>query len=202
MADLKQTKELIKDADGIIVTAGNGFAKNEGLDILSENFEQNFSKIAKKYDVHTIGDALDKKFASWDEQWQFWSELIAKYTLNYQMSPAMRNLRKLVQDKEYFIATSTFAHYFENAEFNHNRIFDAFGDWTKMQCSSGINHGIKSDLEVVKAYIAGKGQVPKCEICNSEMEIHLPLNSHFYPDTDANARMRWFLTAMEEKRSS
>lgn len=200
MTNLNDVKELIASADSILITAGNGFAKNEGLDILSENFDQDFSEIAKKYDVHTIGDALDKKFSSWDEEWQFWSKLIAKYTLNYKASPAMKNLKEILQDKEYFIATSTFAHYFENAGFNQNRIFDAFGDWTKIQCSSGINHGIKSNLDVVTAYLQDKGQVPKCEICNSEMELHMPLNSHFYPDTDANSRLRWFLTAMEDKK--
>lgn len=200
MTSLNSSKELIAEADAIIVTAGNGLAKNEGLDILSEDFEQDFSEIAKKYDVHTIGDALDKDFDSWDEKWQFWSKLIEKYTLNYQASPAMKNLKKLLQDKEYFIATSTFAHYFEKAGFNQKRIFDAFGDWTQMQCSSGINHGIKSDLKTVESYLAGHGQVPKCEICNSEMDLHMPLNSHFYPDTDANTRMRWFLTAMEDKK--
>lgn len=33
------------------------------------------------------------------------------------------------------------------------------------------------------------------------MEIHLPLNDHFYPDTVANSRFRWFLTGNEEKKT-
>ncbi len=62
MADFTQVKEWIKNADAVIVTAGNGFAQTEGLDILSEeNFDDQFGKVADKYDVHTIGDALDKK---------------------------------------------------------------------------------------------------------------------------------------------
>ncbi len=55
-------KKLIASADAVIVTAGNGMAKEEGLDILSEEgFDDEFGAIAEKYDVHTIGDALDKK---------------------------------------------------------------------------------------------------------------------------------------------
>lgn len=206
MTDYTKAKKWLDDADAVIVTAGNGFAREEGLDILSEeNFDDQFGKIAEKYDVHTIGDALDKKFASWTEQWQFWSQLIKEYSLDYEPSESMLALKKLLQGKKYFIATSTFAHFFENAGFNENQIFDAFGDWTKMQCSSGINHGQKDDRELVRKFIAAgedatEDLVPKCEVCNSPMELHMPLNAHFYPDSDANARLRWFLTGNEEQK--
>lgn len=206
MTDFTQAKDWLKSADAVIVTAGNGMAVDEGLDILSEeNFDDQFGKIAAKYDVHTIGDALDHQFASWTEQWQFWSQLIKEYTLDYEPSESMLALKKLLQGKKYFIATSTFAHFFENAGFDENRIFNAFGDWTKMQCSSGINHGQRDDREVVRKFIAAGDNateelVPKCEVCNSPMEIHMPLNAHFYPDTDANARLRWFLTGNEDQK--
>lgn len=207
MANFKKAKEWLQAADAVIVTAGNGFAQEEGLDILSEEgFDDDFGRIAEKYDVHTIGDALDKKFESWSEQWTFWSELIKKYSLDYVPSPTMLALKNLLKQKKYFIATSTFAHFFENAGFNEKRIFNAFGDWTKMQCSSGVNHGLKDDREVVRQFIAAaKNQqvteemVPKCDLCNAEMELHMPLNSDFFPDKDANARFRWFLTGNEDK---
>lgn len=202
-----KAKQWLKDSDAIIVTAGNAMAQEEGLDILSEeNFDNQFGDIAEKYDVHTIGDALDKKFDSWSEQWAFWSRLINEYSLHYEASDNMKNLQKLLEGKEYFIATSTFAHFFENAGFNKNRIFNAFGDWTKMQCSSGINHGQKDNRDVVEKFLTAikndnvsEDLVPKCEICNSPMKLHMPLNAHFFPDTDANTRLRWFLTGNEDK---
>lgn len=56
MTDLTKVKEWLKDADAVIVTAGNGMAKEEGLDILSEeNFDDEYGKVADKYDVHTMG---------------------------------------------------------------------------------------------------------------------------------------------------
>lgn len=207
MTNLTDAKKWLKDADAIIVTAGNGMAREEGLDILSEeNFDDQFGKIADKYDVHTIGDALGKKFDSWAEQWAFWSQLINEYSLEYEPSETMLALKGLLKDKQYFIATSMFGHFFENAGFNENRIFNAFGDWTQMQCSSGINHGQKDDREIVRQFIEAEknGQVteemvPKCDTCNSEMELHMPLNANFFPDTDANTRFRWFLTGNEDK---
>ena len=69
-----------------------------------------------------------------------------------------------------------------------------------MQCYSGLNHGTYSDLSVVKRYINGQGEIPRCEDCDSPMEIHMPLNAHFFPDEDANTRFRWFLTRNQTKK--
>lgn len=201
MNKIEEVKKWLDEADTIIVTAGNGFAQMEGLDMLSdETFAQDYPDVAKKYHVNTIADALDKKFNSWDEQWDFWSKLVDRYSLKYEPSDEMKILLDLLKDKNYFIATSTYGHFFEKAGFDEEKIFNIFGDWTRMQCSSGLNHGQISDVEVVKNYIAGKGEVPKCEDCNSEMELHMPLNAHFFPDEDANTRFRWFLTRNEEKK--
>ncbi|WP_297820112.1 Sir2 family NAD-dependent protein deacetylase [uncultured Lactobacillus sp.] len=201
MTQIEQAQTWLKDADNIIVTAGNGFSIMEGLDMLDDTtFDIEYRDVAEKYKVHTIADALDKKFDSWDEQWQFWSKLIQEYSLDYEPTDAMKKLKALLDGKDYFIATSSYGHFFEKAGFEPRRIFDVFGDWTQMQCSSGLNHGTRSDLEVVTAYSEGHGSVPKCEDCNSPMELHMPLNAHFYPDQDANTRFRWFLTQNQDKK--
>lgn len=206
MTDINQAKKWLNDADAVIVTAGNGMAQEEGLDILSEeSFDQEFGRLADKYDVHTIADALDKKFDSWSQQWAFWSQLINEYSFHHLPGAAMLALKEVLKNNKYFIATSTFGHFFENAGFNEKRIFNVFGDWTKMQCSSGINHGQKDDREVVRQFIEAGADVtedlvPRCSICNSEMELAIPVSANFYPDTDANARFRWYLTGHEEQK--
>ncbi len=152
------------------MTAGNGFAQMEGLDMFDNlAFPIEYKNISEKYHVKTIADALDKDFDSWDEKWQFWSQLINEYSVEYKPSKAMKQLKELLNRKNYFIATM-------------------------MQCSSGLNHGTRSDLSTVKRYVNGQGEVPRCEDCNSPMELHMPLNTHFFPDEDANTRFRWFLT--------
>lgn len=208
MENLSKAKRLVNEADVVIVTAGAGFAKGEGLDLLGQSsFDQSFPDIAQKYDVHSVGDALDKKLASPAEQWLFWSKLIQKYSLDYKPSQTMRNLRKIIGERKFFIATTCFGHFFETAGFNDKRIFNVFGDWTRMQCSSGVNHGYRDDRETVSKILQSVQQghdidqlVPRCQKCGQPMEIHLPLNDHFYPDTDANTRFRWFLTGNEEEK--
>lgn len=209
MENLSKARRLVKEAQVIIVVAGNKMAKIEGLDLLGhKSFEQSFPTIVQKYHVHSVGYALDEKLTSWTEKWQLWSKLIQKYSLDYRPTRTMRDLKRLIGPKKYFVATSTFGHFFETAGFKPNRIFNAFGDWTKMQCSSGINHGLKDSRSAVykinEAYTDTKNKqklVPKCEVCGQPMEIHLPLNNHFYPDTDANTRFRWFLTGNENHKT-
>ncbi|GFZ26777.1 Sir2 family NAD-dependent protein deacetylase [Lactobacillus corticis] len=167
--------KLWHDADKIVLACGNQFLP---LD--------DFAELEKAQQL------------AWPERWAKWSELIGQKTLNFQEPAAFSDVRKLLAGKEYFIATSSFEHYFEAAGFNEQRIFNLNGDWTVMQCSSGINHGQLSDLATVKAYLAGQGSVPKCAKCGREMELHVPLSQHFYPDTDANTRFRWFLTGAED----
>lgn len=209
MENLSKAKQLIAEADVVVVAAGNGVAKSEGLDLLGQaGFAADFPEIAEKGQVVSIGDALDQRFDSWVDQWLLWSKLIAKYSLGYQPSQTMKNLRKLIGQKKYFIATATFGHFFENAGFNENRVFNLFGDWTKMQCSSGINHGLKDSRGVVQKILLAKRNgenpsslVPRCNKCSQPMAIHMPLSDYFYPDTDANARFRWFLTGNEEEKT-
>ena len=73
MKDFKEIKKWLADADAVIVTAGNGFAQMEGLDMFDNlAFPIEYKNISEKYHVKTIADALDKDLDSWDEKWQFW----------------------------------------------------------------------------------------------------------------------------------
>ncbi|RMC60170.1 Sir2 family NAD-dependent protein deacetylase [Lactobacillus sp. ESL0260] len=208
MENLNKAKQLVQEAEAVVVVAGNGLAKVEGLDLLGQaDFERDFPSVAQKYDVHSVGYALDQHIPSWSEKWQLWSSLIQKYSFDYRPSSTLKNLLQLISHRQYFVATSAFGHFFETAGFNENRIFNAFGDWTKAQCASGINHGLANIQTAAEKIIAAKPGtdlaklVPKCEVCGQPLEIHLPLNDHFYPDTVANSRFRWFLTGNEEKKT-
>ena len=118
MKDFKQIQKWLAEADAVIVTAGNGFAQMEGLDMFEDAaFPIEYQAVSKKYHVKTIADALDKNFDSWDEKWQFWSQLINEYSVEYEPSKAMKQLKELLNGKNYFIATSAFGHFFETAGF-------------------------------------------------------------------------------------
>ena len=70
MKDFKEIKKWLADADAVIVTAGNGFAQMEGLDMFDNlAFPIEYKNISEKYHVKTIADALDKDFDSWDDDW-------------------------------------------------------------------------------------------------------------------------------------
>lgn len=208
MENLNKARQLVQNAETVVVVAGNGLAKTEGLDLLGQaDFERDFPDIVEKYDVHSVGYALDQDIPSWAEKWQLWSSFIQKYSFDHCPSKALQDLLQLIGNREYFVATSAFGHFFETAGFDEKRIFNAFGDWTKAQCSSGINHGLSTIQTAVQKILAAQPGtaieklVPKCEVCGQPLEIHLPLSDHFYPDTAANSRFRWFLTGNEDKKT-
>ncbi len=52
MKDFKETKKWLADADAVIVTAGNGFAQMEGLDMFDNlAFPIEYKNISEKYHV-------------------------------------------------------------------------------------------------------------------------------------------------------
>ena len=96
MKNFEEIKKWLAEADAVIVTAGNGFAQMEGLDMFDDAaFPIECKKISEKYHVKTIADALDKNFDSWDEKWQFWSQLINEYSVEYEPSKSMKELKIL-----------------------------------------------------------------------------------------------------------
>ena len=55
MKDFKEIKKWLADADAVIVTAGNGFAQMEGLDMFDNlAFPIEYKNISEKYHVKTI----------------------------------------------------------------------------------------------------------------------------------------------------
>lgn len=198
---LQDVHNWLKEADALIVTTGNGFAKDEGLDIFDKtSFKNNYPDIAEKYHVTNIAEALNIEFDSWEEKWNFWSKLVNHYSLNYRESSNMKKLAEVIKDKPYFIANSSFGHFFENSGFDERKLFNIAGDWTKMQCSSGQFHGKLDASNIIEEFIAGKGKVPVCSECGAPMELYLPLNNHFYPDEGANTHFRWFLMRNQDQK--
>lgn len=140
------------------------------------------------------GQAAAKQLAGLSnrDQWQTAANLILQ--TEAKSSPAALALRKMIADKPYFVATSIWSHLFEQAGFDPSRIFHLQGDWHKLQCSSGINHGSQ------KFHPLAEQTVPNCPQCGQPMQLQIAPNPHFFPDNEANARFRWFLVASEDKR--
>ncbi|MEB3364120.1 hypothetical protein SDC49_11455 [Lactobacillus sp. R2/2] len=91
MENLNKAKQLVQEAEAVVIVAGNGLAKVEGLDLLGQvDFERDFPSIAQKYDVHSVGYALDQHIPSWSEKWQLWSSLVQKYSFDYRPSSALK----------------------------------------------------------------------------------------------------------------
>lgn len=150
-------------------------------------------------DFDRVVVAVGRPFAE-REGWQLAGseeELLAQRDrlADYRPGVQMQALQKLLADKTYFIATTIPLHLFQQAGFNELRIFDEMGDWTQCKCSSGCHHGRFSLADAEKDdYI--------CPVCQSKMELNTAWHDNFFPDSDQNARMRWFLVEAEDKKTA
>jgi NAD-dependent SIR2 family protein deacetylase len=173
MLEQAKLKAAVDNADQILIAAGNQFwQEQQGLTGLA---------VAEKL-AH----------AAEHDKWQLLTKLIAQ--TDAKTSRDLLDLRAIIADKPYFVATSIWSHLFENAGFDPERIFHLQGDWHKLQCSSGINHGVQN------LKIAASQTEPRCKKCGQPMQLQVAANPHFFPDNEANARFRWFLVASEDKR--
>lgn len=198
---LKDARKWLDEADAIIVTTGSDFARDQGLDIFDESsFKRDYPEIAEKYKVTNIATALETKFDSWKEKWKFWSRLVNQYSLSYHKNSNMKKVAEIISNKPYFIVNSNFGHFFEESGFDERKLFNIAGDWTKMQCSSGQFHGKMDATDIIRAFLAGKEEVPVCSECGAPMELYLPLSKHFYPDEGSNTHFRWFLTRNQDQK--
>lgn len=163
----------INQADQILIAAGNGFWQAE-------------QGLTSQKTAQAI--AAGKTPAA---KWAAIRKLIKQ--ADSHPSQDLPALLATIGTKPYFAATTIWSHLFEQAGFARDRIFHLQGDWTKLQCSSGINHGL-TDLDL------NSEEIPVCQQCGRPLQLAVAANPNFFPDSQANARFRWFLVSSEKQR--
>ena len=97
------------------------------------------------------------------------------------LDKAYRNLRKIVDNKNYFIITTVIDDYIYNYDFNEERIVAPCGGFRKMQCDANCSGQLtdfdNTTYESVKSYFGkeiGLNELhePTCEICGQKRRFN------------------------------
>lgn len=180
----KRIRQILADADAVIVGASNGLSITEGLHIFADNeaFEELFGDFRQKYGIRNILQGFFFKWPSEEERWAFLSRLAMHYSGSYQGSPVMEALISLIQDKPYFIVTSNGENHFELAGLNPDRILEIEGSWKELVCSAGCHTERISSWEYLARMHEAEQNgrvpsdlIPRCPHCNAPM--HFPYES-------------------------
>ena len=156
---VRKLKEKIQKAEAIVLGAGSGLSTAAGLTYSGERFQKYFFDFAKKYPIRDVYSGGFFPFESPEEFWAWWSRSI--YFNRYIDAPSdvYRNLKKIVEGKDYFVLTTNVDHQFQRAGFEKERLFYTQGDYGLFQSSRPGLAKTYDNQEIVESMLEAQGFV-------------------------------------------
>ena len=74
--NINRTKELLQNAEAVIIGAGAGLSTSAGFTYTGKRFEDNFSDFTQKYGFRDMYSGGFYPFESLEEHWAYWSRYI------------------------------------------------------------------------------------------------------------------------------
>lgn len=187
--EVLKAKQLIENADYILIGAGAGLSTAAGLEYSGENFERNFKEYIEKYHFEDLYSASFYDFNTQEEKWAFWAKMIKLNRFNEEPLKLYQELLSLVKNKNYFVITTNVDGQFENAGFATEKIFAVQGDYELLQCEKACHNKTYNNKELVKQWLENTEDlkiptklVPKCPVCGGNMEMNLRKDANFVQD--------------------
>ncbi len=183
-----KAKQIIQNADYIIIGAGSGLSTAAGLEYSGKNFEKNYKEFIEKYKFTDLYSASFYQFKTQEEKWAFWAKLIKLNRYNKPLK-LYQELLELLKNKEYFIITTNVDGQFEIAGFEKEKTFAIQGDYSLMQCENSCHNKLYTNKTIVEQWLKftqnckiPKKLIQKCPICGGNMEMNLRKDETFIQD--------------------
>ena len=156
---VRKLKEKMQNVEAIVLGAGSGLSTAAGLTYSGERFQKYFFDFAKKYPIRDIYSGGFFPFESPEEFWAWWSRHI--YFNRYIDAPSdvYGNLKKIVEEKDYFVLTTNVDHQFQRAGFAKERLFYTQGDFGLFQSTRPTVAKTYDNREIVEKMLEAQGFV-------------------------------------------
>lgn len=224
---IKSARELLKDADYILIGAGAGLSTAGGFEYGGETFNKYFADFKDKYGLTDMYSGGFYPFKTEEEKWAFWSRMVYINRYKSKANDLYLSLKELVGNKNYFIITTNVDHQFQLAGFDKDRLFYTQGDYGLFQCSVPCHDKTYDNQDLVFSMLKSQGflkevngelvlndrknwrtkidksLIPKCPVCSRNMEMNLRADDRFVQDTGwyEHAKMyRDFLEKAKDKK--
>lgn len=100
---LRQLKDILNDADAVVIGAGSGLSTAAGFTYSGERFKRYFHDFTEKYHIRDIYSGGFYPFQTFEEYWAWWSRHIWINRYMNAPKPVYNDLLALVRDKDYFV---------------------------------------------------------------------------------------------------
>lgn len=186
---IEQLKQIISEAETVVIGAGSGLSTSAGFTYSGERFEKYFSDFAVKYGFQDMYSGGFAPFASLEERWSYWSRNIMINRYMDPPKPVYNNLLSLVRNKDYFVLTTNVDHCFQKAGFDKERLFYTQGDYGLFQCSEPCHQKTYDNEKQIRAMWEFRNEmkipselVPHCPVCGKPMSMNLRADDTFVTD--------------------
>lgn len=143
-------RQLIADADYILIGAGAGLSAAAGLNYSGEEFEHYFRPWMEHYGITDLYSSSFYPFKTEEELWACWAMHIWYARYRPEAMPLYRQLLDVVKGKNHFVITTNVDGQFEKAGFDKDHIFATQGDYALFQPKSGFPLETWNNLEWVE----------------------------------------------------
>lgn len=181
-------KQLIHDADAILVGIGSGMSSSAGFNHYHNNpfFQQHFHAYQKQYGFDNLFNGFYYVYNTYEEQWGYYT----KYIDQIYQEPAGKcyhDLKHILKDKPYFILTT-------NVDIQLPKVFseDVYwhyqGDFRYLQCSQPCCDELfdsKPYIDEMKSHMhdlkVSSTSLPRCPYCHRIMVPWVQDDTFMYP---------------------
>ena len=153
-ARLEAIRQLIAEADYVLIGAGAGLSAAAGLEYSGEAFEREFRPWIERYGITDLYSSSFYPFPSEEELWAYWARHIWFSRFRPGATEPYQKLLECVKEKDYFVITTNVDAQFEQAGFAKERIFATQGDYAYLQARSGNPKTLVYNEEWVKEALA------------------------------------------------
>ncbi|MCR4782658.1 MAG: Sir2 silent information regulator family NAD-dependent deacetylase [Lachnospiraceae bacterium] len=193
-------KEVIQEADAILIGCGAGLSAAAGLSS-PVDFEENFADFIEKYHMEDAYRGLYSPFASSSEMWAYIARVAWFYRYNTHDNGLYDDMLEVLKDKNYFFVTTNIDAQLKKAGFEEERIFPLEGDYGEFQCIEPCHQEVYENEKEIRKLMLSQGftedeygnmisnenvnravkkeSIPVCPKCGRNMALHVNFGAHF-----------------------
>ena len=160
---IRKLKTEIDAADAVVIGAGAGLSTSAGFIYNGERFHRYFSDFAERFGIQDMYSGGFYPFPDEETRWAWWARHIYYNRYVPAPKPVYDDLRKLVQDKDYFVITTNVDHQFQRAGFDKKRLFYTQGDYGLLQSADPAIRKTYDNEEWVMKAMEAQGFVRNAE---------------------------------------
>lgn len=183
---LEHARELLHSADAVLIGAGAGLSTAAGLSYGGEDFKREFREWINHYGFTDLYSSSFYPFKTEEEYWAYWAKHIWFSRFRDHGLPLYQDVKRLVEDKDYFVITTNTDGQFLKTGFDKSKIFDCQGDYAYLQSVSGrsqktyYNKGLINEMIAkTKDFRIPTELIPHEKETGEKLMPYLRVDNHF-----------------------